>query len=94
MGQKDISDEAMIKAAKIAQIHRFIMDLPQGYQTPVLQGGANFSGGQKRAFGFGSRSGFAAQNFAFDDATSALDAQTEVKVQENLKKLGKKKAPS
>lgn len=90
-GSKDISDEAMIKAAKIAQIHRFIMNLPQGYQTPVLQGGANFSGGQKQRLALARALALRPKILLLDDATSALDAQTEVKVQENLKKLAQKK---
>lgn len=90
-GSKDISDEAMIKAAKIAQIHRFIAGLPQGYQTPVLQGGANFSGGQKQRLALARALALRPKILLLDDATSALDAQTEVKVQENLKKLAQKK---
>ena len=90
-GSKDVSDEAMIKAAKIAQIHRFIMNLPQGYQTPVLQGGANFSGGQKQRLALARALALRPKILLLDDATSALDAQTEVKVQENLKKLAQKK---
>ena len=90
-GSKDISDKVMIKAAKIAQIHRFIMSLPQGYQTPVLQGGANFSGGQKQRLALARALSLRPKILLLDDATSALDAQTEVKVQENLKKLAQKK---
>jgi len=90
-GSKDISDEAMIKAAKIAQIHHFITNLPQGYQTPVLQGGANFSGGQKQRLALARALALRPKILLLDDATSALDAQTEVKVQENLKKLAQKK---
>lgn len=90
-GSKDISDEAMMKAAKIAQIHRFIMSLPQGYQTPVLQGGTNFSGGQKQRLALARALALRPKILLLDDATSALDAQTEVKVQENLKKLAQKK---
>ncbi|MBP8590964.1 ABC transporter ATP-binding protein [Candidatus Shapirobacteria bacterium] len=90
-GSKDISDERMIEAAKIAQIHHFIMNLPQGYQTPVLQGGANFSGGQKQRLALARALALRPKILLLDDATSALDAQTEIKVQQNLRKLAQRK---
>ncbi|HHW89432.1 MAG TPA: ABC transporter ATP-binding protein [Clostridiales bacterium] len=73
----DISHEEVIKAAKAAQAHDFIMDMPQGYDTIVGERGVGLSGGQKQRVSIARALLKDAPILLLDDATSALDLQTE-----------------
>ena len=79
------SSEEIIRAAKIANAHDFIMELPTGYSTSVGERGANLSGGQRQRIAI-ARTVLSKPNLLIlDEATSALDYQTERSVCENLK---------
>ncbi len=76
-GKEDASDEEVMTAAKIAQAHEFILSLPEGYNTKVSRGGANFSGGQKQRLAIARALAAQPEILILDDASSALDFATE-----------------
>lgn len=73
----DASQEEMIEAAKVAQIHDHITALPQGYDTVVGEGGYRFSGGEKQRLALARTILRDPPILLLDEATSALDTQTE-----------------
>ena len=79
-------DEAMA-AAKAAQAHDFISGLPAGYDSPVEERGANFSGGQKQRIAIARALLIRPAILILDDSTSAVDMQTEAKIQQALNSL-------
>lgn len=83
-GRPDASDEEVIAAAKAAQAHDFILELPQGYDTHVEQRGANFSGGQKQRIAIARALLTQPKILILDDSTSAVDVETETKIQDAL----------
>ena len=83
---KDMTDEEMIKIAKIAQSYDFIDSLPDKFDSFVAQGGINFSGGQKQRMSIARGIVSNPRILIFDDSTSALDAKSERLVQEALNK--------
>ena len=86
-GVDDASEEAVIKAAKIANAHEFIMNLSDGYQTSVGERGLKLSGGQRQRISI-ARSIFKNPPILIlDEATSALDTESEKLVQEALDNL-------
>ena len=82
-GKPDATDEEVIRAAKAANAHDFIMEMPEDYDTDIGQRGVKLSGGQKQ------RLSIAWPILIFDEATSALDNESEKVVQESLEKLAK-----
>lgn len=76
-GHAEASDIMLENAAKIAQAHDFISELPDGYQAPVAQGGSNFSGGQKQRLAIARALVKRAGIYVFDDSFSALDFKTD-----------------
>ncbi len=78
------SDEEVIAAAKAAQAHDFIMELPQGYNTHVEQRGANFSGGQKQRIAIARALLMQPKILILDDSTSSVDVETETRIQDAL----------
>ena len=83
-GKPDVTLEQVIEAAKNAIAHDFIMDLPQGYDTPIGERGTGLSGGQRQRVALARMFLSDAPILILDEATSALDAQTERQVLKNL----------
>ncbi len=83
-GRPDASDEEVVAAAKAAQAHDFIMELPQGYDSHVEQRGANFSGGQKQRLAIARALLMRPRVLILDDSTSSVDVETETRIQDAL----------
>ena len=88
---KDITDEEMIKVAKVAQSYDFIDSLPDKFDSFVAQGGINFSGGQKQRLSIARALSKEANIYLFDDSFSALDYATDAKLRKELKTFLKDK---
>ncbi len=88
-GQMDATKEEIINAAKAANAHDFIMELPDGYDTYIGQRGIKLSGGQKQRLSIARVFLKNPPILIFDEATSALDNESEKVVQESLEKLAK-----
>ncbi len=76
--------DAIVKAARVAGAHDFIMELPSGYSTPVGERGASLSGGQRQRIAIARTLLSNPQLLVMDEATSALDYDTERQVCNNL----------
>ncbi|MEM6999161.1 MAG: ABC transporter ATP-binding protein [Pseudomonadota bacterium] len=90
-GREDADKEAVIEAAKQAQVHSFVEKLPNGYQTVVEEAGANLSGGERQRIAIARAILKDAPVVLLDEVTSALDATNERLVQEALAALVKDK---
>ena len=89
-GRFDATDEEVIEAAKKANAHDFIMELPDGYNTDCGQRGVKLSGGQKQRIKYCTGIFKKSYQFLiFDEATSALDNESERIVQQSLESLAK-----
>lgn len=88
-GKPDATKEEVIEAAKNANAHEFIMNLPNGYDTDIGQRGIKLSGGQKQRLSIARVFLKNPPILIFDEATSALDNESEKVVQESLEKLAK-----
>ena len=88
-GRPDASREEVIEAAKNANAHEFIMELPEGYDTDIGQRGVKLSGGQKQRISIARVFLKNPPVLIFDEATSALDNESERVVQESLERLAK-----
>ena len=83
-GGEDITDEAMRQAAAIAQADDFIDAKPEGYESPIAQGGTNVSGGQKQRLSIARAIAKDPKVYLFDDSFSALDYKTDAALRRAL----------
>lgn len=83
-GNQDGTEEKMKEAAEIAQATEFIETKPEGYESPIAQGGSNVSGGQKQRLSIARAIAKHPQVFIFDDSFSALDYKTDVTLRHAL----------
>lgn len=88
-GKPGASDEEVIRAAKAANAHSFIMEMPEDYDTDIGQRGVKLSGGQKQRLAIARAFLKNPPILIFDEATSALDNESEKVVQKSLEKLAK-----
>ena len=83
----EVSMSQIVNAAKMADAHEFISSLPEGYQTQVGVRGDHFSNGQKQRIAIARVLVNNPKVIIFDEATAALDSETELQIQKTLKKL-------
>ena len=86
-GAKNVSDEAVEKAARVSQSIEFIHKLPDAFNHHISQGGTNVSGGQKQRLAIARAFLKNPEILVLDEATSALDNKTEQQIQRELNKL-------
>lgn len=86
-GKPDASDDEVIAAAKAAQAHEFIMQLPNGYDTRIEERGVNLSGGQKQRIAIARAVILRPKILILDDSTSSVDVETETKIQDALQEI-------
>lgn len=79
--KQNATDEEIIEACKVAQLHDFIMSLPKKYDTLVGEGGLNLSGGQRQRLAIARALLKQTEIILFDEATSALDNETQKSIQ-------------
>ena len=88
-GDPTASEDEIFEAAKSADIHSFIISLPDGYQTIVGERGLKLSGGEKQRVAIARAILKNPSIFFFDEATSALDSATEKEIQKNLQVISR-----
>lgn len=83
----DATDEECIKAAKAASLHEYIMQYPDGYNHVLSEKGAGLSGGEIQLLSFARTILCDPKILVLDEATSSVDTQTEIKIQQVLEKI-------
>lgn len=86
-GNKDATDEEVIKAAKTVCAHDFIMNMENGYNTQVNERGSRLSAGQRQLISFARALLANPAILILDEATSSIDTETEIVLQEGLERL-------
>ena len=89
LGKEGATDEEVEQAARKAEIHRYIMSLPQKYDTPVGERGDTLSGGQRQRIAIARAIVRNPSVLLLDEATSALDQTTEAAINRTLLKVAK-----
>lgn len=84
LGREDLDPEAVERVAQAVEADSFIARLPDGYQTEVLERGANFSTGQRQILSFARAMAHGAHILVLDEATSAIDSETEAAIQRGI----------
>ncbi len=87
LGRDDLDREAIERAARAVEAHGFIARLPRGYDTLLLERGANFSTGQRQILSFARALSHGAHILVLDEATSAIDSETEAAIQRGIHTL-------
>jgi ATP-binding cassette subfamily B protein len=90
-GRRDATDEEMIAAARAVHAHDFIMKLEKGYDTELTERGGGLSNGQKQLIAFARTLLTDPAILILDEATSSIDTQTEILVQQGIEELLKKR---
>ncbi len=90
-GKIDATEEEIIQAAKLAQAHDFIMEMPEGYDTMIAEGGENLSGGQRQRLNIARAIIRNTPIVILDEPATALDAKSEAKIQAALRELAREK---
>lgn len=88
-GHPDASEEDVIAAAKAADAHRFISEMPEGYETMIGERGVTLSGGQRQRIAIARALLVSPRILILDDSTSSVDTRTENSIQEALKGIMK-----
>ncbi len=86
-GNKEVSDEAVIRAAKTVCAHDFIMNMENGYETQVNERGSRLSQGQRQLISFARALLADPKILILDEATSSIDTETEILLQQGLNRL-------
>ncbi len=86
-GKEGATEEEIVRAARLAQAHDFIMKMPEGYDTMIYEGGENLSGGQKQRLNIARAMIRNTPIVILDEPATALDAATEAKIHQALAEL-------
>jgi ABC-type multidrug transport system fused ATPase/permease subunit len=89
LGNKNVSRERAVEAAKTVNADGFICRLPLGYDTPLVERGANLSQGQRQLLAFARVLAADPEILVLDEATASIDTETELLIQDGLRKLMK-----
>ena len=89
-GKKDATEEEIIAAAQNADVHKNIINFPNGYKTILGERGVTLSGGQKQRVSIARAIIKNPKILIFDDCLSAVDTETEEKILSNLERISKK----
>jgi ABC-type multidrug transport system fused ATPase/permease subunit len=87
LGQEGITDEIIRRVCRFVNAEQFIEDLPQGYEQPVLEGGATLSAGQRQLLACARALAADPRILVLDEATSNVDPESERLIQDAISKL-------